>query len=133
MRLKPISTSNGGRHSGVLWALLCLFVLSLLPAIAQKKVKTAAKTDDRVYLVHSDELRYDQFGPVPDAQIVKGKVQFMHKGARMWCDSAYFYQQTNSFRAFGHVRTSFLRWSGTDDGGSSECLAQTSGANAQHR
>lgn len=104
MRLKPISTSNGGRHSGVLWALLCLFVLCLLPAIAQKKVKTAAKTDDRVYLVHSDELRYDQFGPVPDAQIVKGKVQFMHKGARMWCDSAYFYQQTNSFRAFGHVR-----------------------------
>lgn len=105
MRLKPISTSNGDRHSGVLWAVLCLFVLCLLPALAQKKVKTAApQTDDRVYLVHSDELRYDQFGPVPDAQIVKGKVQFMHKGARMWCDSAYFYQQTNSFRAFGHVR-----------------------------
>ena len=105
MRLKPISTSNGDRHSGVLWAALCLFVLCLLPALAQKKVKTAApQTDDRVYLVHSDELRYDQFGPVPDAQIVKGKVQFMHKGARMWCDSAYFYQQTNSFRAFGHVR-----------------------------
>ena len=104
MRLKPISTSNGDRHSGVLWAVLCLFVLCLLPALAQKKVKTAPQTDDRVYLVHSDELRYDQFGPVPDAQIVKGKVQFMHKGARMWCDSAYFYQQTNSFRAFGHVR-----------------------------
>ena len=72
MRLKPISTSNGDRHSGVLWAVLCLFVLCLLPALAQKKVKTAApQTDDRVYLVHSDELRYDQFGPVPDAQIVK--------------------------------------------------------------
>lgn len=104
MRLKTISTSNGDWHSGALWALLCLFVLSLLPALAQKKVKTAPKTDDRVYLVHSDELRYDQYGLVPDAQIVKGNVQFMHKGAKMWCDSAYFYQQTNSFRAFGHVR-----------------------------
>lgn len=104
MRLKTISTSNGDWHSGALWALLCLFVLSLLPALAQKKVKTAPKTDDRVYLVHSDELRYDQYGFVPDAQIVKGNVQFMHKGAKMWCDSAYFYQQTNSFRAFGHVR-----------------------------
>ncbi|MBF1575165.1 OstA-like protein [Hoylesella shahii] len=104
MRLKTISTSNGDWHSGALWALLCLFVLSLLPALAQKKVKTAPKTDDRVYLVHSDELRYDQYGFVPDAQIVKGHVQFMHKGAKMWCDSAYFYQQTNSFRAFGHVR-----------------------------
>ena len=104
MRLKTISTSNGDWHSGALWALLCLFVLSLLPALAQKKVKTAPKTDDRVYLVHSDELRYDQYGLVPDAQIVKGHVQFMHKGAKMWCDSAYFYQQTNSVRAFGHVR-----------------------------
>lgn len=104
MRLKTISTSNGDWHSGALWALLCLFVLSLLPALAQKKVKTAPKTDDRVYLVHSDELRYDQYGLVPDAQIVKGNVQFMHKRAKMWCDSAYFYQQTNSFRAFGHVR-----------------------------
>ena len=104
MRLKTISTSNGDWHSGALWALLCLFVLSLLPALAQKKVKTAPKTDDRVYLVHSDEFRYDQYGLVPDAQIVKGNVQFMHKGAKMWCDSAYFYQQTNSFRAFGHVR-----------------------------
>lgn len=104
MRLKTISISNGDWHSGALWALLCLFVLSLLPALAQKKVKTAPKTDDRVYLVHSDELRYDQYGLVPDAQIVKGNVQFMHKGAKMWCDSAYFYQQTNSFRAFGHVR-----------------------------
>ena len=104
MRLKTISTSNGDWHSGALWALLCLFVLSLLPALAQKKVKTAPKTDDRVYLVHSDELRYDQYGLVPDAQIVKGHVQFMHKGAKMWCDSAYFYQQTNSFRAFGHVK-----------------------------
>ena len=104
MRLKTISTSNGDWHSGALWALLCLFVLSLLPALAQKKVKTAPKTDDRVYLVHSDELRYDQYGLVPDAQIVKGHVQFMHKWAKMWCDSAYFYQQTNSFRAFGHVR-----------------------------
>ena len=104
MRLKTISTSNGDWHSGALWALLCLFVLSLLPALAQKKVKTVPKTDDRVYLVHSDELRYDQYGLVPDAQIVKGNVQFMHKGAKMWCDSAYFYQQTNSFRAFGHVR-----------------------------
>ena len=104
MKLKTISTSNGDWHSGALWALLCLFVLSLLPALAQKKVKTAPKTDDRVYLVHSDELRYDQYGLVPDAQIVKGNVQFMHKGAKMWCDSAYFYQQTNSFRAFGHVK-----------------------------
>ena len=109
MRLKPISTSNGGRHSGVLWALLCLFVLSLLPAIAQKKVKTAAKTDDRVYLVHSDELRYDQFGPVPDAQIVTKEREcgaivhtFTSKQTRFaplvtygWCRATHFRSPAN--------------------------------------
>ena len=54
--------------------------------------------------MHADELRYDQYGSVPDAQIVKGKVSFRHKGAHLTCDSAYFYESSNSFDAFGHVR-----------------------------
>jgi hypothetical protein len=65
---------------------------------------TGKKADEKVYLVHADELRYDQYGPVPDAQIVKGRVHFTHKGSSLWCDSAYFYQQSNSVKAFGHVR-----------------------------
>ena len=43
------------------------------------------------------------FGRNPDAQIVKGKVSFMHQGGHLTCDSAYFYQGTNSVKAFGHV------------------------------
>ena len=39
----------------------------------------------------------------PDAQIVKGHVHFRHRGATLMCDSAYFYQTTNSVRAMGHV------------------------------
>ena len=66
--------------------------------------KKRQKTDERVYLVHSDELRYDQFSSVPDAQIVKGRVHFTHAGAQLWCDSAYFFQESNSVEAFGHVR-----------------------------
>ncbi len=58
---------------------------------------------ERVYLLHADELRYDMFGRNPDAQIVKGKVSFMHQGGHLTCDSAYFYQGTNSVKAFGHV------------------------------
>ena len=42
-------------------------------------------------------------GRNPDAQIVKGKVSFMHQGGHLTCDSAYFYQGTNSVKAFGHV------------------------------
>ena len=88
-------------HRTIMVVVLCLFELCLVQrlfAVAGKKV------DEKVYLVHADELRYDQYGAVPDAQIVKGRVHFMHKGSSLWCDSAYFYQQSNSVKAFGHVR-----------------------------
>lgn len=83
--------------------ILCLFPLFLLQSL-QAAPRKRAKTDDRVYLIHSDELRFDMYGPNPEAQIVKGHVQFRHQGAQLWCDSAYFFQETNSVKAFGHVR-----------------------------
>ena len=61
-------------------------------------------TDTKVYLQHANELTYDIYGKHPDAQFVKGNVAFLHKGARLTCDSALYYQQTNSFEAFGHVK-----------------------------
>jgi len=80
------------------------------PAYAQKaktrKKRPARATkpkDDRVYLVHADVLHYDQYLN-PDATILNGKVHFTHVGARLFCDSAYFYEASNSFEAFGHVR-----------------------------
>ncbi len=82
--------------------ILCLFVLGLLNAARQKGRKRVA--DSKVYLIHADELRYDVYGPNPEAQIVKGHVSFRHKGAHLTCDSAYFFQASNSVRAFGHVR-----------------------------
>ncbi|MDY9919930.1 OstA-like protein [Porphyromonadaceae bacterium NLAE-zl-C104] len=39
-----------------------------------------------------------------DAQIFTGNVVFYHEGAFMYCDSAYLYQQANSFEAFSNVR-----------------------------
>ena len=39
-----------------------------------------------------------------DAQVLTGHVHFRHVGANLYCDSANFFQQTNSFEAFGHVR-----------------------------
>ena len=55
-------------------------------------------------MVHANELSYNRFGPKPDAQFLKGKVQFRHKGATLSCDSAYFFEASNSFEAFGHVK-----------------------------
>ncbi len=92
-------------HRTVGLTVLCLFIFCIVSAIAAPyKKKKRHKTDERVYLVHADELKFDQYGTVPDAQIVKGRVHFSHAGSNLWCDSAYFFQEANSVEAFGHVR-----------------------------
>ena len=84
--------------------ILCLFGFYLVQAMQAPRRQTKKRPQgDRVYLLHSDELKYDMFGPHPDAQIVKGKVSFLHQGGHLTCDSAYFYQNSNSVKAFGHV------------------------------
>ena len=83
---------------------LCLFGFCLMQAMqAPKKHARKRPHGDRVYLLHADELYYDMFGNNPDAQILKGKVSFLHQGSHLTCDSAYFYQASNSVKAFGHV------------------------------
>ena len=72
-------------------------------SVKKRPARTARSTDKRVYLVHADVLHFDQFKN-PDATILNGKVHFTHVGARLYCDSAYFYEASNSFEAFGHVR-----------------------------
>jgi len=56
-----------------------------------------------VYLEYCQELNFDQ-KRLPDAQLLRGNVRFRHEDALMFCDSAYFYEKTNSVDAFGHVR-----------------------------
>lgn len=97
------------RHRMVIMAVLCLFGLFMAqsaPALQQKRKSRPRKTaqkDNRVYLVHADVLHYDEIKN-PEAQILNGNVQFRHNGATLYCDSAYFYETSNSFEAFGKVR-----------------------------
>jgi hypothetical protein len=56
-----------------------------------------------VYLERANNLQFDQ-ERLSDAQILKGNVLFRHDEMLMYCDSAYFYEKTNSLDAFGHVR-----------------------------
>ena len=90
------------RNKVILLMILCLGGFGVLTMSSARK-KPKAKQDSRVYLIHADELRYNAYGSYPPAQIVKGKVSFRHQGATLTCDSAYFYQELNSVKAFGHV------------------------------
>ncbi len=93
----------------LLFVIVGLVVLGMVFAMQPARKRTprkrakAAQQDKRVYLVHADNLHYDQYRN-GDAQILDGHVHFRHVGANLYCDSAHFYEQSNSFEAFGHVR-----------------------------
>ncbi len=82
-----------------------LIVLGMVFAMtpARKRPPRKKTEDKRVYLVHSDNLHYDQYRN-GDAQVLHGHVHFRHNGADLYCDSAHFYETSNSFEAFGHVK-----------------------------
>lgn len=84
-----------------------LFIVSvicfILLAGSYSLARNRKPNDGIVHLVHADLLHTDQFA-MPGVQILNGRVHFTHGATTLYCDSAYFYEDTNSFRAFGHVR-----------------------------
>ena len=59
--------------------------------------------ENKIKLVRADTLKFDE-SIGNEAQRLIGNVQFKHKGALMYCDSAYLYSESNSLDAFGKVR-----------------------------
>ena len=64
--------------------------------------KTVEKKGSKFYIDHADNLRHNQI-VLPDVQIAKGNVRFRYKGTTLKCDSAYFNEKANWFKAFGRV------------------------------
>lgn len=81
---------------------LCL-TLRALCALIIVHCALSASAQTMVYLERAENLFFDQ-ERIADAQILKGNVVFRHEDALMYCDSAYFYENSNSLDAFGHVR-----------------------------
>lgn len=75
-----------------------------IPIADPKKMRLSAPRvrRDPVYLERASTLSFDKvLGP--DYQLVSGDVVFRHEGARLFCDSAFFYPSTNSLLAMGNV------------------------------
>lgn len=101
MRKNRKEQNRHGRHRMALAAVLCLSGICLMARMAPPADVSPKKS--MVYLLHSDLLRFDKVQN-PDAQIVEGNVVFRHDSVYMYCDSAYFYNKTNSLEAFGNVK-----------------------------
>lgn len=89
--------------------ILCAFLsfcFCLLMAVTpvRKKADSGSRppSDSKVHLLHADRLFFDE-RLHRTAQILVGNVQFSHDGVLLYCDSALYYEATNSFDAFGHV------------------------------
>lgn len=91
-------------HRALLICVLCLFGLCLAGAVPDRKDKVEREpSTSRILLLHSDVLTYDRW-KTKGAQILIGNVALQHDSVVMYCDSACFYEATNSFDAFGHVK-----------------------------
>ena len=80
-------------------AVFCLF--GQVKKTASKPIRPKKTTIVR--WEHADVLSFDQ-AVNPDVQVLRGNVVFRHDSAYMYCDSAYFYEKTNSLEAFNNVR-----------------------------
>ncbi len=92
--------------------ILCLLFV-LCAALGLRAQEPTVQTDDTatqeqvdtnwVYLLNADLIRYEEWIN-PDAQRLIGNVAFRHDSMYMYCDSALFYQDRNSFDAYYNIR-----------------------------
>ena len=92
---------NGRRV--LLLSILCLFGFCLVAQVQPRRNATQP-AKSKVYLLHADVLKKSKDNPDPNAQILVGDVEFRHDSIYMYCDSACFYEKTNSLEAFNNVR-----------------------------
>ena len=101
---KRKNTYSSGRHRILVVSVLCLFGFCLLAQVRPAKKGERKPAKSKVYLLHSDVLKKSPLNPDPDAQILIGNVAFRHDSVYMYCDSACFYEKTNSLEAFDNVK-----------------------------
>ena len=101
-----INTDNHKNTNGrrvLLLSILCLFGFCLVAQV-QPRRNAAQPAKSKVYLLHADVLKKSKDNPDPDAQILVGNVSFRHDSIYMYCDSACFYEKSNSLEAFDNVK-----------------------------
>ena len=82
----------------VKWPIVSLFLLLSQMLVAQDTVQ---RKKTRIHIEHYDMATFSK--SKGDMQRLIGHVKMRHDSAYFFCDSAYFYQKTNSFDAYQNV------------------------------
>ena len=80
--------------------IVSLFLLLSQFVVAQEQ-DTVRRKKTRINIEHYDKATYSK--SMGDVQRLIGHVKMRHDSAYFFCDSAYFYQKTNSFDAYQNV------------------------------
>ncbi len=93
-----------GRHRTPM-GVLCLLALGVWMAslTAAPHHTQAEENANKVHLLNSDQLTFDKEQSA-DYRVLRGNVIFRKDSMYMYCDSAYFYETSNSLDAFSNVR-----------------------------
>ena len=86
---------------------IAISAMSMMGAVPSgvHNIKNSKKTRPKggdIVVRHSDRISYDE-ALMPGVQIFVGNVEFFHDGVVPKCDSANFFQESNSFAAFDNV------------------------------
>lgn len=82
------------------WLIVSLFFLMSQVIVAQEQ-DTVQRKKTRIHIEHYDVATFSK--SMGDMQRLIGNVKMRHDSAYFFCDSAYFYEKTNSFSAFRNV------------------------------
>lgn len=82
------------------YLIIFLGLVAMVTALAQQQNKEE-KQRKMIHLLHANTLSKSADS---ERQTLRGDVKFRQEGCYMYCDSAYFYQSSNSMSAFGNVR-----------------------------
>ena len=81
--------------------LIVSFYLLLSQSLVAQEQDTVQRKKTRIHIEHYDKAVYSK--SMGDVQRLIGNVKMRHDSAYFFCDSAYFYQKTNSFNAYQNV------------------------------
>lgn len=83
--------------------ILSLFLVQTFAFPFHPARKKSEPKDETIQIHHADRV-FKDIAITADGQVLVGNVHLSHSGMRLKCDSAVFYEASNSFMAYGHVR-----------------------------
>ena len=81
--------------------LIASFFLLLSQTVVAQEQDTVQRKKTRIHIEHYDVATFSK--SMGDMQRLIGNVKMRHDSAYFFCDSAYFFEKTNSFNAFQNV------------------------------